>query len=189
MTKKRVLIVLLILLSLSVVSIVGYKTSQYITEKRVAYEEKKRIVNNSIFELAYTIQNKVLFGIGFSEYTPYTKKYEYELQISILFYYNNTTNTIELSEVEGFLESPTNPDGTPKIWEDDKTGIVKDFVDWSSSNMDERFYYRENLFGLLVDYCVQNPDCPYKVLSDLTPEQIIELDKKYLDPDYDLVLK
>jgi len=46
-----------------------------------------------------------------------------------------------------------------------------------------------DLQDVLLSYLKDHPGCPYAQLEYLTPEQIIELDKKYMDPDYDLVLE
>ncbi|MCL1791251.1 MAG: hypothetical protein FWG40_07835 [Peptococcaceae bacterium] len=191
MTKKGIALSILIFLLVGVLFYVGYRIGDNTALKRIEQEEKHRIANKLIVEMAYEVQNKAFFGIGFIEYTPYNKKYEWALQINIRLYTRETMKVITLSDVEAFLATPVNHDGTPRTWEDDETGTIKDFVQWclAGKNAGVLAFYKGELRDILADYRVEDPHCPYKNLEDLTPEQIIELDKKYLDPDYDLILE
>ena len=193
MTKKRVAlttVILVIILILCATAYAVYWIADINAQKKAAYEQNKRRVNDLIIELAYEIQNKAFFGIGIPEYMPYDTKHEWRLQTNIILYIRSTGEIITLSDVETFLASPMNQDGTPRTWEDDETGIIYDFVRWclASKNAGALDSYRNDLSRIFVQYLIQNPDCQYGHLSDLTPEQIVELDKKYLDPEYDLVL-
>ena len=191
MIKKRIFFIALFILLLFIFLYFGYRIADNIAHKRVEYKENRRIVNELLNEMAYEIQNKAFFGVGFIEFTPYNKKYEYSLQINILLYTKDTMKVITLSDVETFLATSENRNGTPRTWEDDETGIIKDFVGWclEEKNSKDLKIYRSDLQVVLVDYCIQNPECPYTTLSKLTPEQIIELDKKYTNQNYDLLLE
>jgi len=190
MTKRDITIVMLVPLFLVVSVFAGFKIDDIMSKKRMAQEDERRKVNDLVIEMAYEIQNKAFFDVGFPEYTPYNKQYEYALQINTLCYTRNTGKTITLTDVEVFLENSENTDGTPRTWEDDQTNIIKDFVNWclNSNNRNDLASYRRGLERVFGQYLKHHLDCPYGDISELTPEQIIELDKKYLDPDYNLLL-
>ena len=184
---KNGVIGLSVVLVLIVLAFTGYRIHDYLKEKRAEDEYYKAVE----IELAYGIQNGAFFDLyGYPYYMPYNKDFEYTLQTHIIFYTRTTEKNITLKDVETFLSVPENPDGTPRIWKDDETGIIIDFVEWYKAvNSWDLRAYKMSMMDILVNYCIQNPECPYLSLHRLSPEQIIELDKKYLDPDYDLVLE
>ncbi|MCL1852811.1 MAG: hypothetical protein FWF88_07245 [Peptococcaceae bacterium] len=186
MTKQRLSIIILIILSLAVLIVAGYKISEQIGKKKISEE-----ISQEELELRYKQQNDAFFGwYGVNKYMPYDKECVWKTQVHMSFYIRHTGKTITAGDVKTFLANPENPNGTPRTWQDDETGIIKDFVDWFrwGQNIDEFRFYSGNLQDILTAYCDARPGCPYTQLSKLTPDQIIELDKKYLDPDYDLVL-
>jgi len=189
MTKKRVLIVLFCLLYLCILSIAGCKTANYISEERIAGEENGGKESELFIELTYEKQNRAFFGIGFPEYTPYSKKYEWKLQSHIILYTRETGKTLSLNDVEVFLNTMENPDGSPRTWLDDETGTINGFVEWCRWNKERLDNYRDELLDLYIMYSIEHPEFEYHSVSELTPVQIIELDKKYLDPDYNLLLE
>jgi hypothetical protein len=188
MTKKSLAMSILIIFALGILAFAGFKIVNSIGEKKASEEaDRKRDI-----EHYYRQQNVAFFEWGHARsYEPYNKKYEWLLQAHMNLYIRNTGKTITLADVETFLAISENPDGTPRTWKNDETGIVKDFVDWYWLwlSTDEVRFYKDELQSILTRYYVAHQDCPYTTLSLLTPEQIIELDKKYLDPDYDLVLE
>ncbi|MDR2713507.1 MAG: hypothetical protein LBB91_10395 [Clostridiales bacterium] len=186
MSKKGV-VGLSVALVLVILAITGHRIYEYRKEKRAEDEYYKA----AEIELAYGIQNGAFFGlVGYPYHMPYNKDFEHDLQAHIIFYTRTTGKNITLKDVETFLAVPENPDGTPRIWKDDETGVIIDFVEWYKAvNSWDLKHYRVGLMDILVYYCIQNPECPYLSMQRLSPEQIIELDKKYLDPDYDLVLE
>jgi hypothetical protein len=187
MPKKRAIIILLIILASSIIAFTGYKIVNGISEKKASEEaDRKRDTEHH-----YSQQNAAFFGWAISqEHLPYKKDYEWRLQAYMNLYIRKTGKFITLGDVETFLATPENPDGTPRTWKNDETGIIKDYVDWYWLwlSSDEMRFYERNIDLVLVEYNRQNPNCPYRILRDLPPEQFIELDKKHIDPDYDLVL-
>ena len=185
MTSNRLGIILLAILTLCLLAFAGYKITGNIIEKRAA----EKIAREAHIEFCFKMQNEAFIGIKEQRYVPYSREYEYQLQISINCYARNTGNVVTLGDVETFLATPENPDGTPRIWEDDETGIIGDFVEWCYWNSNKVEEYRNDLARILDKYNRQNTYSPYSTIRDLTPEQINELDKKYESPDYDLVLE
>jgi hypothetical protein len=152
---------------------------------------KEGEVDKDDLALRYRQQNGAFFDWHTAEgYLPYDKEFEWKMQVHINFYMKYTGKTVTVGDVETFLANPENPNGTPRTWKDDRTGVISDFVEWfwSGQSIDEFRFYEDRLFGILLDYRDAHPGCPYTTLSKLTPEQIIELDKKLLNPDYVLVL-
>ena len=189
MTRKIVSVILLIL-ALGLLILAGYMIVDNVNQKKAAEEAKKEIAMKSHIASMYGIQNEAFYSLTVQDhYLPYLKEDEFRLQAHINYYIRKTGKIITINDVEIFLAKPENPDGTPRTWEDDETGIVKDFVDWCSRRSLELYHYRGNLQGILSDYRIQHRECPYRILEDLTPDQITELDKKYADPDYELVLE
>ena len=189
MIRKTVVISLLVILVLSSMAFAGYRIVDSINQKKTAEEAERIVAMKSHIAFRYSMQNEAFYGLGSYEYLPYLKEAEFRLQAHINYYTRNTGKTITLSDVEAFLANPENSDGTPRTWEDDETGIVKAFVDWCRGKRSDIDNYRGNLEGILNQYLRINPKCSYNKLADLTPEQITELDKKYADPDYELVLE
>ena len=189
MTKKIVAASLIIVLVLGASAIAGCRIVDSISQKKASEEAERIVAMKSHIAFRYSMQNEAFYGLGSYEYLPYLKEAESRLQAHINYYIRNTGKAITLNDVKTFLADPENSDGTPRTWEDDETGIVKDFVDWCRGKRIDIDNYREDLQRTLARYRVQNPKCPYLIINDLTPEQITELDKKYADPDYELVLK
>ena len=185
MIKKIVGISLLAILALVMLFFIGSKISDNIRQKEAIRQEAREIH----YYILYDIQNEAFHISERGKYAPYSKKYENELQIDMCAYIKATGKTITLSDVETFLATSENPDGTPRTWEDDETGIIKDYVNWHGYNKSLRDEYRSALGKIFMQYIKENLECPYEGLSFLSPEQILELDKKYADPDYDLVLE
>ena len=185
MTKKIVGISLLTILALGILFFIGSTISDNIRQKEAIRQEAREMH----YYLLYDTQNKVFNDSGEGKYVTYKKEYENELQIDMCAYIRATGKTITLSDVETFLATSENPDGTPRTWEDDETGIIKDYVNWHRYNKSLRDEYRSALGKIFMQYIKENLECPYEGLSFLSPEQILELDKKYADPDYDLVLE
>ena len=179
MSKKGV-IGLSVVLVLIILAFTGYRIHDYLKEKRAEDEYYKA----AEIVAAYELQNGAFFDLyGYPYHMPYDKKYEYKLQAHIIFYTRATRKIIKLSDIEAFLSIQANPDGTPRIWKDDETGIIIDFVNWyKAGNSRDLEFYKSDLQGLLTAYYGSHPGCPYITLAALSPEQIIELDKKYLDP-------
>jgi hypothetical protein len=110
---------------------------------------------------------------------------ERELQIALNAYNNSRPDVlpdVTLTQLKDGFSSISQD----KNYEDNYYD-AKQYLDWyeGEPNIDG---YRAKLSRLLTDYHTENPDSPYRALEDLNAEQIIELDKKYDDPDYDLNL-
>jgi hypothetical protein len=185
MTKKGVIVILAAVLVLGVLSFAGYRIINNIS--------KNKAIDIDTIDIGYyySCQNRAFFGwAGTREYMPYNKDYEWRLQMYMNLYIRKTGKAITLSDVETFLATSENSNGTPRTWKNDETNIVKDFVDWYGlwENGDELRFYELNMREILTIYCMQNPSCPYRLLEYLPPEYLIELDKKFLNPDYVLVL-
>lgn len=185
MTKKSIAIIAISILAIGAFISAGYKISHEISYKKA----EEAMLRTSRIEIGYVMQNKAFFGYGTTMYLPYD--YQWELQANLIFYMMNTGNSITLGDVERFLETPENPDGTPRIWEDDETGIIKEFVLWcyTGDNLELLRSYRRELRDVYDDYRIAHPDCQYRILDDLPPEQIIEVTKKHADPDFNLMLE
>jgi hypothetical protein len=165
----------------------GYKIYEHFSNRGFIEE-----VDQKEIEVRYRQQNDAFYGWGgTTSFVPYDKEFEWITQVHICFYMRYTGKTITVRDVEAFLATSEKPNGTPRTWKDDETGIIYDFVEWvfyQGKGIYEFNFYRDKLLVTLTHYCDEHRDCPYRILSDLTPEQIIELDKKYVDPDYNLVL-
>lgn len=177
MNKKRFAIIIALL---AVLAVTGYFFIDGINQ---AYAKQERYLFGS-----YRMQNEAFFDWGKGEYMPYDAAYDTELQIHINAYTRKAGQMISIDDVKTFLEERQNPDGSPRTWEND-SGIIYDFVRWCGYNAMDMFDYRESLSGVLTRYNEQYPDCPYNKLSDLSVDQINELDKKLDDPNYDLDLE
>jgi len=70
----------------------------------------------------------------------------------------------------------------------DRDDLIWHFVNWCSGKAMELDKHMDGLLRVLIDYCGNHYDCPYAALSELTPDQIIELHNKYKDSEYPLVL-
>jgi hypothetical protein len=189
MAKKRGIKGLLIIMVLAILVYPGYIIAKNINQKIADETLARKLAKEAHIEFLYEMQNGAFTNIHESKYMPYRKEYEWILQVHIIFYTRDTGKTVTLNDVEAFLATSENPNGTQRTWKDDETGIVRDFVDWYTENAGYLKTYRSELDRAFSRYRQQHPGCPYEIVNDLTPSQIIELDKKYIDPGYDLVLE
>ena len=177
MNRKRLIIIIVLLAILAATGYFVFDGIQQANAKRAHYTE-----------VSYKIQNNAFFGRNKGEYVPYDAAYDTELQIHINVYTRKTGQAITIDDVKMFLKDKENADGSPRTWEDD-TGIIFEFVNWCADNAMAINDYKGNLQDELTKYNEQYPDCPYNKLSDLSVDQINELDKKLDDPNYDLDLE
>jgi len=70
----------------------------------------------------------------------------------------------------------------------DESNLVWHYVNWCSGSVGLIDQHMAALHEVLIDYRKQHPECPYSRLENLSADQIIELDKKFEDPDFMLVL-
>ena len=187
MSKKRLVIIILAVIATGVLVFTGYKIYEHFSNRGFIEE-----VDQKEIEVRYRQQNDAFYGWGgTTSFEPYNKEFEWITQVNICFYMRYTGKTITVRDVEAFLVTSENPNGTPRTWKDDETGIVYDFVEWvfyQGKGIYEFRTYKDLLHNVLIEYRDNHPGCPYTQLAKLTPEQIIEIDKKYVDPDYNLVL-
>ena len=174
------------------VSLVIVAATLVINQRIIRNKEKiinlQAIREKNIIRLMYASQNEAFFGVSVPEFKPYDESRKYYLQMHINAYVDKTGGSITIADVEIFLEQPENSDGTPRTFFDDETGVIYAFVRWCESNNHYVNSYENDLIELLSDYRLQNPDCPYRMFSTLSAEQITELHKKYKDPEYILNL-
>ncbi len=177
MNRKRLVIIIALL---AIIAATGYfviDSFEQANAKRAHYTE-----------VSYKIQNNAFFGRNKGEYVPYDAAYNTELQIHINVYTRKTGQAITIDDIKTFLKDKENPDGSPRTWEDD-TGIIFEFVNWCADNALALTDYRASLDRELHVYYEQNPELPYYSIYDLSVNQIIELDKKLDDPNYELDLE
>ena len=120
-------------------------------------------------------ESKVTYKeIGKEQYRiDYTDLDETEVWIRLKCYENYTGEAITLSEVK-------------KALDDSKTNeyvILKDYADWYSSHtdgIDNTDIIQDYRSSMLALYVVENKN-PEARLSDLSPQQLEELNKKFID--------
>jgi hypothetical protein len=186
MRKKTLIIVILAIIAMSVLIFTGYKIHGHFSNSGTISEVDKYEI-----EMQYRQQNDAFYGLASTiSFMPYSKEFEWTTQVHINYYMRQTGKTITVHDIETFLATSENPNGTPRTWKDDKTGIVYDFVEWfqQAKGIYEFRFYGDDLQLILTYYRDEHPGCPYITLSDLTPEQIIELDNEFRNPG-NLVLK
>ncbi|MDR0513669.1 MAG: hypothetical protein LBG81_00715 [Coriobacteriaceae bacterium] len=148
----------------------------------------ERFVQDLVVQLRYEEQNRAFWDTTEGEYLPYQQARENVLQIHLNAYAYNTGIIVKRQDIEAFLATGMNADGTPRIWKDDESGIVGGFVRWYGTHTMEVSIYRAKLSDVFGHYIKESPDCPYNKIEDLSAEQIMQLDAKLKDPAYDLDL-
>ncbi|MCL1918182.1 MAG: hypothetical protein FWG14_07690 [Peptococcaceae bacterium] len=131
--------------------------------------------------------------IDFAGYRPYEQVRETYLQTNLNCYTQETGQILTLMDVREFLENAANPDSTPKTYLDNQQ--INAYITWYAST-DVLFDYRTQIDSLLFAYDKENNKdksrkTPYRFsysFESLTPDQVNELHKKYLDPDYETTL-
>ena len=169
--KKALLITGTIVLTLLLVFTPVYCVGNYLSRKAA---EKIYI------EQSYRIQNEAFaFGYYKEEYMPYnpTKESLSKLQVYLNAYHYKTGKTCTADDIKKFLETPKNPDGSPRTFEND-AGPVGKYVKWYYSDPN-RDMYRNNLTSILSRYIAKNPECSYYNIDELTVEQVNEICKYY----------
>ena len=140
----------------------------------------------------YYIQNDILNAGGDSSdpyaYSPYNEQRERFLQINLCAYSYFTGNTVTLEDVSSFFAEQLKPDGTPKTYLDDETGIVKDLVIWCDRHRSDINGYHDDFTHMLTLYITGHPEFGGVTITTLSLDQIQELEKKLKDPNYDLDL-
>ena len=124
--KKKLLIVILAVLAASVLVFTGYKIYEHFSN-----DEAIVGVDQNEIEVRYIQQNDAFYDFGGTKsFLPYNKEFEWITQIHICFYMRYTGKAITVHDVESFLATSENPNGTPRTWRDDETGIIYSFVEW-----------------------------------------------------------
>ena len=158
----------------------------------VADQREEREVQMIELKRNYRIQNDILCtgysGFNKYAYAPYYEGTERYLQITLCAYEYYTGQTVTLEDVKAFLAQPINPDGSPRTYVDDETGIIRDLITWCYSHTAEINGYRNELTRVINTYVVSHPDLGGVILFDLSLDQIYMLEKKMKDPDFDLDL-
>ena len=108
---------------------------------------------------------------------------ESKLQISLLFY-NSERPEQRRVDLETLLSAFYEMNEAGK-----NSNLVLHYINWYYGREPDLRFFEKDLQTLLTNYSSAHPGCPYQTLDDLTPKQIVKLDKKYFDPDYDLVLE
>jgi hypothetical protein len=114
--------------------------------------------------------------------TPYNVSVnERDLQISLCLYNNARPEEVDRATLlaEFYIKTKNGKE----------TNLVWHFINWCSGKKAEINAHTLQLREELDKYRSANPQCPYHQIEHLTPEQIIELDKKFHDPVYNLVLE
>lgn len=153
-------------------------------------KERKREMRE--IEIKYHLQNDILkTGSSYTSrygHMPYYEEMERYLQLDLCAYHYYTGKVVSLEDVKAFLENPLNPDGSPRTYDDDETGVIRDFVIWGGRHRSEMQGYQNNMQRILITYVVSHPEIGLVVLSDLSLDQIHMLERKKEDPDFELDL-
>jgi hypothetical protein len=185
MRKKTLFIMLIfvIIIAVIIVAVLATEVARQREEKEVMMKEIER---------NYRIQNEILCTgyAGFNQYAyaPHYEGMERYLQLNLCAYNHLTDHQVTLEDVKTFLAEPLNPDGTPRTYIDDESGIIKNLVSWCYSNTAKLNGYRDDMESILSTYIAIHPGLGGVTLIDLNLEQINKLEKKLKDPTYNLDL-
>ncbi|MCL2654237.1 MAG: hypothetical protein FWD65_00820 [Coriobacteriia bacterium] len=162
------------------VAIVLSIASYFVIYKVDEFQQSKldnAVSNMWVVKDIYAQQNHALWGLGYcNRYQPYTSALEVSLQIHLNAYHLDTNKVVTRQDVKTFLQESSNSNGTPRTYEDDTTGHVKDYVDWFKHNSITVDSHEENLQKMLPP--------GFKLYEGLSLSQLAELEKALQDPHY-----
>jgi hypothetical protein len=174
---------------LGAVLLVALAATPFAIKAYEAHVENERLARELFVQESYEIQNQAFWDSSQKTYLPYQQARENILQIHLNAYAYYTGETVTRQDVEAFLATGMNADGTPITWENEDAGTIKGFVIWCADHNTENLIYRAKITDIFIDYLLENPDCSYRDIGDLSAEQIMQLDAKLNDPAYDLDLE
>jgi len=143
--------------------------------KKILLPSAERIQTN------YFVQNTIFFDAHTSDYDQEQARYA---QINIGAYSHYTGKVVTQQDIKTFLQKDKNPDGSPRTYEDDETGKIRDFVTWCAFHNNEVNSYGANLSRLQIQYCQKHPEFKQYLLQELNIQQIAELEKQLQNPSY-----